>query len=228
MRNPWFALIASFLLLAAPPAAHAVWIYSAAGGPSYDPFYPRPGGAALGPYDWNLDFGGGPTAVAGGSRDSLSGGWNFQFGAGYNFNPRAGFVVEFMDAGLGLTDAELRSHQAGDGDAMVWSATLNPVWRFRLDGPIGAYIIGGGGYYQREKRFFEPGEVFVPTFRGGFFAPGQVEERDFDNTGGVNAGMGLTCHIGGGMKFFVEARYHYIFTSGAPTRIIPVTFGLRW
>src|SRR5690349_17463144 len=35
--------------------------------------------AALGPWPWNFDFGGGPTAIAG-SNDQFTGGSNFEFG----------------------------------------------------------------------------------------------------------------------------------------------------
>jgi hypothetical protein len=29
-------------------------------------------------------------------------------------------------------------------------------------------------------------------------------------------------------KFFVEARYHHMFTTNSPTELIPLTFGVRW
>ena len=196
-------------------------------------YYGRPfaipsNGAALGPWPWNFDIGGGPTAIAGDTRDRMTSGWNFTMGGGYNFTPRAGFVLEFSQSGLGLTDAEIRSNHADGGDADIWSITMNPIWRFRIAGPIGGYLIGGGGYYQLEERFNKPGEVFVPGFGGGFFVPGEIFVREFDDAGGVDAGAGLTCNLGWGTKFFMEARYHYIFTSGTPTQIIPITFGLRW
>jgi hypothetical protein len=183
--------------------------------------------AALGPWPWNFDFGGGPTAITG-SHDQFTGGSNFEFGGGYNFSPRSGFVLEFMNNALGVTDSELAQNGAVSGDAGILAVTLNPIWRFRIGGPIGGYLIGGGGYYQRETRLDEPVTVFVPTFRGGFFETGLATVRDYDDTGGVNIGGGLTWNLGWGTKFFVEARYHYIFTSGKATQIVPVTFGLRW
>jgi hypothetical protein len=187
-----------------------------------------PSGAALGPWRWTFDFGGGPTSVIGGSRDQLTNGWNINFGGGYNFTPRVGMILEFMNAGLGVTDAALQQNQATDGDAHVWSVTLNPVWRFRIGGPVGAYLIGGGGFYEREMIFDEPVQVFVPSFGGGFFVPGTETVRQTDDAGGVNVGGGITCNLGWGTKLFVEARYHHIFTSGGATRIIPVSIGLRW
>jgi len=97
-----------------------------------------------------------------------------------------------------------------------------------LAGPVGAYFIGGGGWYEREFEFNEPGQVFVSTFHGGFYENGIVRVHQYDDTGGINVGAGLTWNIGWGTKFFMEARYHYLFTSGTPTQIIPITFGFRW
>jgi hypothetical protein len=188
------------------------------------PAWASPGAAALGPWPWNFEFGGGPTTVTG-SNGQLRGGSNFTVGGGYNFTPRSGFVLEFMNSWLGLTDQALQQNGAVDGDANIWSVTLNPIWRFRIGGPVGGYLIGGGGYYQRDYRLIEQQQVNDPVF-----GPLLVDEEVHQTTdaGGVNVGMGLTCNLGWGTKFFVEARYHRIFTSGDATQIIPVTIGLRW
>jgi hypothetical protein len=206
--------------------------------PYYVPYYPvpvyhapayaAPNAAALGPWKWNLDIGGGPAPVVGGTQNQLNTGWNFVIGGGYNFTPRTGFVLEFMNAGFGLSGRALQQNNAFYGDANVWSVTLNPIWRFRISGPIGGYIIGGGGFYQRETNLDESVQIFVPAPRGGFYAPGTQYVHQYDDTGGVNIGAGLTCNLGWGTKLFVEARYHYLFTSGYATQIIPVTIGLRW
>src|ERR1019366_4522530 len=70
------------------------------------PAWASPGAAALGPWPWNFDFGGGPTIVTG-SNGELSGGSNFQFGGGYNFTPRTGLVLEFQNTWLGISDEQL-------------------------------------------------------------------------------------------------------------------------
>src|SRR5439155_9362290 len=88
------------------------------------PDWAGPNAAALGPWPWNFDFGGGPATVSG-SHDQLTGGSNFQFGGGYNFSPRAGLVLEFGNAWLGVTNNALQQNGAFDGDANVWSVTLN-------------------------------------------------------------------------------------------------------
>ncbi len=187
-----------------------------------------PSGAALGPWRWNFNVGGGPTAVLGNARNQLTNGWNFTIGSGFNFTPRAGFILEFSNSGLGLTDSTLVDNQASDGNASIWSVTINPIWRFRLGGPVGGYLIGGGGFYERDLGFTESGQIFVPTFDGGFYTPGTFVDHQIDDAGGMNVGAGLTCNLGWGTKIFIEARYHYIFTPGNATQLLPVTIGLRW
>jgi len=220
----WVIPALAFALLTAPSLAEGYAYY-----PFYRPVDSLPAtGAALGPWPWNFNFGGGPTTVVGGASQQINNGYNFNVGTGYNFTPRLGLTLEFLDAGLGATDAALQQNGAIDGTAHMWSVTLEPVWRFRIGGPVGAYIIGGGGYYERDMRFTEPVEVFVPTYHGGFYARGLEDVYQHDGAGGVNVGAGITYNLGWGTKLYVEARYHYVFTAGGNTEIIPVTIGFRW
>src|ERR1017187_9561499 len=113
-------LASVFTLLMASSRAQAYPYY-----PYYRPVDTLPAtGAALGPWPWTFNFGGGPTSVVGGSRDQLNDGNNFNVGGGYNFSPRLGLDLEFLDAGFGLTDAALRSNGATDGSVHLWSVTL--------------------------------------------------------------------------------------------------------
>ena len=46
---------------------------------------------------------------------------------------------------------------------------------------------------------------------------------------GGNAGAGFAIKLGReGTEFFTEARYVYAATGNVPTRMVPVTFGLRF
>ena len=217
-------------------ALTVLFFHSRAFAETYYPYYPvyqpvrtlSPNGAALGPWRWNFNVGGGPTIVTGGSQNNLTNGSNFVIGGGFNFSPRVGLVLEFAQSGLGVTDGNLRQNQAWDANASVESVTLNPVWRYRIGGPVGGYIIGGGGFYHRDVSFLEPTQLFIPTSDGGFFINRNERIDQAEDTGGVNIGTGLTCNLGWGTKLFVEVRYHYIFTSGYATEILPITIGLRW
>ena len=220
----------AFGMMAAPRAVQAAYPYYYTPASVYRPApaFASPNAAALGPWAWNFNFGGGPSPVLGSSHDALNNGYNFTVGGGYNFSPRLGFVLEFMNSAFGLTNNTLVANGAVDGDAFLRSVTLNPIWRFRIAGPIGGYLIGGGGFYEREERFTKPFDNFISTPHGGYYDSGYDYDHQFDDTGGVNVGVGFTWNVGWGTKFYVETRYHYVFTSGKPTQLIPVTFGFRW
>jgi hypothetical protein len=127
-----------------------------------------------------------------------------------------------MNTSLDVTNQALAANGALDGWAHIWALTVNPVWRYKIGGIVGGYIIGGGGFYERELHYTQPWEEVSP----GLYARENVDRTD--NTGGLNLGAGFTFNVGYGTKLFIEARYHYLFTPGYGTQIIPITLGLRW
>ena len=75
--------------------------------------------------------------------------------------------------------------------------------------------------------------LFDPFY--GVFFPAAVPANTVlgsftQNKGGLNIGTGIEAKLreDGQTKFFAETRYHYIYTSPRATKILPVTFGLRW
>ena len=117
----------------------------------------------------------------------------------------------------------------------VWSITAEPRIRFSPDNRIDPYIVGGVGYYRRVVQFtrptLQPALIFDPFF--GFFQglipADQVLGTITRNGVGGNAGAGFEINLGSyNTKFFTEARYVYGATGAMPTRMVPVTFGIRW
>jgi opacity protein-like surface antigen len=54
------------------------------------------------------------------------------------------------------------------------------------------------------------------------------DEGDIDTTEfGLNGGAGLRFNLAG-LSTFVEARYHYIFTDGTASQLIPITVGITF
>ena len=118
----------------------------------------------------------------------------------------------------------------------VYALTAN--YMFHREGKLfGYYVTGGGGWYYRHaslESFSVPsGTVCVPgwtwwgyTCQNGFvatLASGGI------SSGGVNGGLGLTVGQALGLKFYIEARYHYSPQGGrVSTQILPVTLGIRW
>ncbi len=86
-------------------------------GPPPPPSWVSPRNAALGPWPFNFDFGGGPTSVTS-TQGQLVSGSNFQAGAGYNFAPNKGVVVEYMYSWLGVTNNALNQNGAAAGNTV--------------------------------------------------------------------------------------------------------------
>jgi len=79
----------------------------------------------------------------------------------------------------------------------------------------------------------QPVVLFDPFF--GFFQGAipadKVLGRITRNGIGGGGGLGFEVPVGSGArrpKIFAEARYIYAATGAVPTRMVPLTFGLRW
>jgi opacity protein-like surface antigen len=180
--------------------------------------------------------GGGFTEPVSHSDGRFDPGFNFGAGAGYNFHPNFGVMADFGFNHLGVNSTTLASVGVPDGSGRVYSLTLGPIVHFNPKGKFDAYAIGGGGYYRRTVEFTQPAVQTITAFDPFFgFYPANVATNVVlgsftQNKGGLNIGGGVSMRLRGdsNLKFFAEARYHYIFTSPIRTAVLPVTFGLRW
>jgi opacity protein-like surface antigen len=118
----------------------------------------------------------------------------------------------------------------------MWSLTVDPKVRISAVGKISPYIVGGVGYYRRTVEFTQPtlaSVTFFDPFFGFIFntlVPAHQVLGDIRRSGiGGSAGGGVEFKVGDtGIKAFGEGRYEYAATGSIPTRVVPVTFGLRW
>ena len=94
-----------------------------------------------------------------------------------------------------------------DGNARVWAFTANAVMG---SGGLGPYVIGGIGYYNTK-------------ITNTVLSFGDPSESKFGLNGGVGVRLPLT-----GFSAFAEARYHYVMSSEAKVRLIPISFGLEF
>jgi hypothetical protein len=101
----------------------------------------------------------------------------------------------------------------------IYSATVNG--EYALPTPyVRPYLVGGVGYYHLTAQYFNPSS-----------APGAPDEIETPANGvGLNGGIGARSGFGG-VGFFAEWRYHYIFAGGANnpgghTSYAPFTFGV--
>lgn len=182
-----------------------------------------------------VDFGGGLTPTLGSTTQRLTTGWNLQVGGGVNLNDKVGILAQFMYSGLGVNQSVIQESGAPGATSNVWGISLDPIVRVKPKGRVGFYFIGGPGFYRRTINFTQPvlaqTLIFDPFF-GIYpitYQTNQTIASFSKNAFGLNGGMGVTFAVGqGGAKLFAEARYHWIRTSNRYTRILPITFGVRW
>jgi opacity protein-like surface antigen len=185
---------------------------------------------------FNFDFGAGFTNPVYDAGRTLNTGWNFTAGAGISPVSSLGVMGEFNYNYLGMNDATLRRQQVPGGDVEVWSFTVDPIFRFNAEGRVSPYVIVGGGIYHRVVEYTAPVLVtsgYFDPFFGIFFPityPANVVISSFSVTKpGFNGGAGVSFRIGQSRaKFYMEARYHHMYTSPQATSYVPVTFGIRW
>jgi len=179
--------------------------------------------------------GGGLTAITGSDSGRLDKGGNLQAGAGHFFNRYFGIEGSFMWNQLGITGSELNRLGQPDGNARVYTVTVDPTFRFPLGRGFSAYVFVGGGYLRRTVEFTQPTLVgtFVFDPWWGYVGPALVPANQIlgsvsSNSGAVNGGGDLNIPIARRAHLFIEPRYVRGFTSNSKTTIVPITVGLRF
>jgi hypothetical protein len=191
-----------------------------------------------------FEAGGGFNAPTEESSPYITWGANGTLGAGYRFDPIFSLMIEYQFMTDKLPGQLIAQTGADGGHAHIWSFTMAPVIDLTPKGPIDVYVTGGGGFYRKVTSFTNPQEVlYCNYYYCGIGVTDVVVGHFSSNQGGWNAGMGFGYRMGGGnMKLFAEARYLDVLTPavttepnglgtttvGPNTKLIPVTFGVRW
>jgi len=231
--------------IAALPATPA----PAAGGGQYDN-RSRGGGGGSGLMSHvTYEVGGGFNAPTSDSSAYVSWGYNFTVGAGYRFNRNLSLMLQYDFIHSKLPGAIIAEAGATGGYDHIWSFTVDPMYEVNPKSSVTFYAVGGGGFYRKVTSFTDPNQqYYCQYFYGcGYVTTNTVVGHFSSNQGGWNIGGGLEHRFAGWngdgkMKVFAEARYLDVLspavttepnglgatTVGADTKIIPVTFGLRW
>ena len=133
------------------------------------------------------------------------------FGSGVNTGYNATGSLALQPAGLPVgfrIDAAFNQFgmKAGGGNANIFAVTGNALVNV-IPGPaLGAYVIGGAGYYHESLS-------------------GTVLNGSAENHFGFNIGGGLNIPLTG-FDAFIEARYHRVSENGGSTSFVPVTVGV--
>ena len=208
-----------------------------------------------------VNFGFGWTFPTTDFKKSFDAGWHGTAGVTFWMNPKLGFLVDYtyskMD-GPQKTINVVQNPIAGavstsgllEANHQIHATTFNLVSRFGHEGPIGAYVLGGGGWYHRIVQITTP-SVGYTTFCDPYWyvcypalvSVDQIIGDRSSNDFGINIGGGIT--FGHAAKFYVESRYTYVWgpeitpnvpANGATAPVstttnaayFPLTFGIRF
>jgi len=182
-----------------------------------------------------FNVGGGVGFPQGDLSTFVNSGGHAVIGAGYAFSRVVGVDTEFMWHALPINTKAKDFLQTPGASARQYSVSLNPIVRFTEGHAVGAYAIGGIGWYHRSGETTRPGVGVVcdPYWSWWYgcgigtvnFVTGSASANAF----GENIGGGLTIHLGQShAKFYTEFRYHHAGYHRVSTNLIPLTFGIRW
>ena len=185
---------------------------------------------------FTFNAGAGFSPLVGQISDRLNNGWNITVGGGYRFTRHFETNLQFTYNGFGVKPLVLQEAGVPSANSHLWSLTIDPKLRLHPFGRLDPYFTGAVGYYRRTIQFTQPTvaaiDVFDPFF-GFFFFPTLVPANIVLGNvtrGGVggNLGAGFDFPFVGGTRVFTEAKYQYASTGSIPTRMIPLTLGVRW
>lgn len=162
-------------------------------------------------------------------------------GGGLNFSRRFGIKGEYMYYNLALKDSVIQQQFLLPGaHGNLQSATVNGVINLLSQGRWGFYGIAGAGWYQRaveeRSQVLQLGTVCQPiwilwwgiTCVNNQISTEQTLSSHTVGAAGYNFGGGVTYRFSHRAKLYVEGRYHRANTSRSPTKVFPITVGLRW
>ena len=163
--------------------------------------------------------------------------YGFEIGAGRNFNRNIAVMVQFDYDHLGVQDSTLRNQIAFynsspsctqaqnclgslNGNAHVWSFSVDPTYTLYGKESIGAYVVGGVGFYHKVTNFTTPVNAIGYDYFGFpyQYTANQTIDHYTSNAPGLNGGLGFTYKFSrfANERFFAEARYVYVFNSLRP------------
>ncbi|MBK5187053.1 MAG: outer membrane beta-barrel protein [Gemmatimonadaceae bacterium] len=149
---------------------------------------------------------GGVNFPVGNASNGSNTGWNA--GALLNF----GFVNSPVGLRIDGTWNQFNVKDVSGVHLRVLDATADAVFNVGTQSPSQFYVLGGGGVYN-----------FKNTGSNNNFDFSSGSTTKF----GLNAGAGVKFKLGS-LAPFVEARYHYVFSSGSKFQMIPISVGLTF
>lgn len=195
-----------------------------------------------------FNIGAGPIIPQGDVADRFDTGVTIPFGVTFNINESIGIQGEYSYSWMDGPDATITdqngSPQLLESNHSMHMFNANVIFGPASSGVVGGYVIGGLGVYNRRVELTTPAVGLVticdpywfvcfPTLVPTDQVIGTRSSTDF----GINVGGAITF----ARRFYVEARYHYIWgpeferpaalgggTVKANGHYFPIVFGVRF
>ena len=183
---------------------------------------------------WLFKLGGGLALPTGSYNTNLNDGWQGQIGVGYlPRGGRAGATIEYTRSWNNVDNVFLSSAGLPQGQSRLWSITLNGVVSvLPRTARVQPYLIAGGGFYHRTVDFYGGTvavPIAVPWWGAVGFVPANTVLASFgDDAFGLNGGLGFGFPLQGGAGVFLEARYHYAWSSNTNSQVLPIVLGFSY
>lgn len=172
--------------------------------------------------------------------------WGLVGGAGYNISTHHSVIGEFFWSALYPSSAALEPLRVASNDNTITGHsnlyTITGNYRYEWQGKrIGAYFIGGGGWYFRTiglAKAVTSGQN-IPCSQAwrwwgfsctsGMVIPNQTRGSYDSSVVGGNVGVGFTVRFAEpNYRVYIEPRYHYAPTANVQTHLLEVTLGIRY
>lgn len=197
-----------------------------------------------------LEFGGGFDMPVSDTTDYSNNGFGLIIGGGLHFTHGLSALIEWQFFDNGLPSAIAANAGVNGGNIHLNGITFNPVVDLMPHHNTGVYVTGGGGYYHKSINFQVPqGTSICYYFYCGYGYQNQTVGSLTSNSGGFDIGGGVSHRFAGmygdgKMAIFAEARYLDVLSPafnhqsaggaiaptsiGSGTKLVPITFGLRF
>jgi hypothetical protein len=209
---------------------------------------------------YDVNIGGGAMFPLGSYKDSFNTGGSFNIGATFFITPTVGIQGEYNYGKMNGPEKTILvsstpgglnpSNQLIESNQQMNVFTFDGVFRPHQsrDSMIGGYVLAGGGVYHRMVQLTSPA-VGYTTFCDPYWYVCYPAAVSVDNIIGDRSATDFGMNFGGGItfghevKFYIEARYHYVWggslpaaTQGANTAgptstnasYFPLLFGVRF
>lgn len=189
---------------------------------------------------FNFNFGAGPGFPFGTTADFVHNSYDLVVGGGLNLRAHIKMDTEFMFHGIPVDQDIIKQVGVSNIKGRLYSLSGNLMIGTSTSGAIGAYLIGGGGWYRRtleaKQTVLQRGTVCAPFWEwwnvqcvDGIYPTDVTVGSRTVSAPGFNIGGGLTFGLGESpANLYIEVRYHRAFTRSVDTVVLPITFGVRF